>query len=627
VIVLTSVVSIIENATSEEWTGSPDPPDLVSSTRAAEAPEGIELRHELRRSCSPQAIERHSNHNDGRSDITQARSWIPPVVVYPPPPPPPISIAEMNVPPPPPMPTLSSPHSSLIPSEPRSATSDKLDDEQQSLRDLRDTLVGARFTIAAKRQELRDLQIETSAKDGFVFNLLRQYLNKIGVEVPLDIEEAFVDASSLRDRLGLLEAEYDEAEAGYNTLEWKYSRRETRFVEEVLDNKLVPSEALDRSRSAENLEILQLTHSTTGSSSAHPTIADPADSGDHSAVSHDTQLSRSLSEQAIVSTHRASAKSHQSRFQRSNLNDSHETHSHLRWVEKMNTIDEWLFEIVDTSRLQKLSLKATHDFGFTDTELWWDHTKWLLIQDYSTYFHTGDSTVSDYTTGDRVISSTKDAVSSRSTVPEPRSSSQILLGIHPSDVFDTANLPSALESKGGNETDEKERTLSERSADTREEVTSSSCNPHSTRCRTSQTSIMTDYDGNRNHNNHCDVSLSIIEGAFHQTEPKSWNTGSTSLRRGDTVPRRRTVPDIERAEPVEAPVQSRSSKIPSFSPHNFPSAAVHSNSEKLHRRHSSQADSRHRKYSASIRPSEATTPHPEPPNTAQISTKERCLVM
>ncbi|KAI4674395.1 uncharacterized protein J4E88_008129 [Alternaria novae-zelandiae] len=179
------------------------------------------------------------------------------------------------------MATPNSPHSNLIPREPRSATSDKLDDEQQSLRDLRDTLVGVRFTIAAKRQELRDLQIETSAKDGFVFNLLRQYLNTIGAEVPRNIEEAFVDASSLRDRLGLLEAEYDEAEAGYNTLEWKYSRRETRFVEEVLDNKLVPSEALDRSQSTENLEILQLTGSMTGSSNTHPPIADLADFADH----------------------------------------------------------------------------------------------------------------------------------------------------------------------------------------------------------------------------------------------------------------------------------------------------------------------------------------------------------
>ena len=156
---------------------------------------------------------------------------------------------------------------------------------------------------------------------------------------------------------------------------------------------------------------------------------------------------------------------------------------------------------------------------------------------------------------------------------------------------------------------------------------SSSGNPCSTRCRTSQTSIMTDNNGNRNHNNHCDVSLSITEGALHQTELRSWNTRPTSLRRGGAIPRRRTVPDIERAEPVEAPVPTMSSNIPSFSPPNFPSPAVHPNSQKLHRRHSSQADSRHRMYSESIRPSEAVTPHLEPPNTARMSTKEGCLVM
>jgi hypothetical protein len=164
-----------------------------------------------------------------------------------------------------------------------------------------------------KRKELRDLHIKTGAKDGYVFNLLRQYLNEIGADLPGDIENALTDASLLRDRLGLLEAGYDEAEANYNTLEWKYSRRETRFVEELLNNKLVPSDTLDRSRSAENLEILQLTHSMTRPTSDDPSISDLTASGDDTGTRSIEELSAFLAEQDTIIPHSARIKSPQRR--------------------------------------------------------------------------------------------------------------------------------------------------------------------------------------------------------------------------------------------------------------------------------------------------------------------------
>jgi hypothetical protein len=520
-------------------------------------------------------------------------------MVYPPPPPPPppISIAEMNVPPPPPMSTMSGFHPRLISKGPRSAVLDKLDAEQQSLRDLRDKLVGARFSVAAKRQELRDLHIETSAKDGHVFNLLRQYLNEVDADLPRDIEDALIDASSLRDRLGLLEAGYDEAEAGYNASEWKYSRRETRFVEELLNNRLVPSETLDRSRSADNLEMLHLTNSMTGATNIDSIISDLTAFGYGTGTSPDMQLSEFAAEHALIFPHRSSVKYNAPRFKRSNMtdatlvstslaNDFHHTHSHLRWVEKMNTIDEWLFGIVETSRLQKASLKATHDFGIADTETWWEHTKWLLVQDYSTYFHTGDSTVSNYTADESASKHTKEFVSSTSSLLEPCTSSQVLLGIQPSGVSDTAAFPSFVRSDGYHETNDQRQTSRELSTGHRKGVTS-----------------------------------------LLWSKPNSWNAAPAAPQISGTIQRRHTVPDIKEAEPEEVTVPAFNPKAPSFTPRNFPPPVVYPDSRKLDRRHSSQSSNQLRQNSDSIRPFLVATPHVASPKTNQTSPMKSCLFM
>ena len=624
------MVVIIESATAKDWTGSPDLPDLACPTRSAASPNGIELHYDSASASIPRTTEQYRRHSDGQNDAVQPRPRLPPVVVYPPPPPPPpppISIAEMSVPPPPPMPTLNGPHSNLMPTEVPSAILDKLDGEQQSLRDLRDDLLGSRFSIAAKRQELRDLHIETSAKDGFVFKLLRQYLNEIGADLPREIEDALGDASSLRDRLGLLEAGYDDAEASYNTLEWKYSRRETRFVEEVLNNKFVPSETLDRSRSADNLEILQLTRFMTGAADMFPTISDPTTSGYDAGAVHGTQLSGLLAEQAIESPHRASVRFRPPSFYRGNMNDVHQTHSHLRWVEKMNTIDEWLFKIVETSRIQKVCLKATYDFGFTDTEIWWEHTKWLLIQDYSPYFHTGDSTVSDRATGKHISGSGNERGSSVSSALESRSSSQILLGIQPLDVSDTAALPSVIDSNDCYETTSQARASTELPVDTREEVTSSASDPHSIRCRTSQRDHVTNNDRSAHHEHNYTRSLAVRDGDKIQKSPTSWNMTQTLSRRSGQVQRRHTIPEIKDIEPLEALSPAITPRIPSFSPRNIPPPVFYPNSRKLRRRHSSQTNNRLCKCSESPQSSASVPPNLESRKTTHTAMKDRCLVM
>jgi hypothetical protein len=540
-IVLTSIASVNENAKARNSNEFTDLPDSVHRTRAVVLPDKDQLGSHAPNSPNARTVEFYSNGSASQNDAAQPRSKIPPVMIYPPPPPPPISIAEMNAPPPPP-PPMDLPnglHSSLAPIVPRDASLDKLDNEQQSLRDLRDNLVGARFTLAAKRKELRDLHIDTGAKDGHAFNLLRQYLNEIGADVPPNISRALADASSLRDRLGLLEVDYDEAEARFNTLEWRYSRRETRFVEEVLNNKLVPSETLDRSQSAENLEILQLTRFMERPNDDNSIASVLPASSDQTGIGSMEELSAFLAEQGLVVPRSASIRSSRPRSPRSNLsdlalvktksaNDIRLTHDHLRWVEKMSKIHEWLFDIVDKSPLQKLRLKAMQDFGFTDTKTWWAHTKWLLVQDYSTYFHTGDSTVFNHTMGGDVSETTKEGLSSVSSIVDLCSTNHMLLGIQASDVPDPATLPSTIGSSDYQEMNNQAQMPQKWPSDSRKEPTGSAIIPQSPKRRISHRSIATDGT------------------AFRQI------SGSQRPRKRNRLQKRYPLPEFKKAEVGEA---------------------------------------------------------------------------
>jgi len=655
-IVLTSIASVNENAKARNSNEFTDLPDSVHRTRAVVLPDEDQLDSHAPNSRNARTVEFYSDDSASRNDAAQPRSKIPPVMIYPPQPPPPISIAEMNIPPPPPPPPppMDLPnglHSSLAPIVPRDASLDKLDNEQQSLRDLRDNLVGARFALAAKRKELRDLHIETGAKDGHAFNLLRQYLNEIGADVPPNISRALTDASSLRDRLGLLEVDYDEAEARFNTLEWSYSRRETRFVEEVLNNKLVPSETLDRSQSAENLEILQLTRSM-GRPDDDSSIASalPA-SSDQTGVRSIEELSAFLAEQGLVVPRRASIRSSRPRSPRSDLSDLalvktksanniRLIHDHLRWVEKMSKIHEWLFDIVDNSPLQKLRLKAMQDFGFADTGTWWEHTKWLLVQDYSTYFHTGDTTVFNHTMGGDVSESTKEGLSSVSSVVEPCSTNHMLLGIQASDVPDPATLPSTIESSDYQETNNQVRMPYKWPSDSRKEPTDSAIIPQSPKRRISHRSIATDSGGSSHHYNHYQnyapsQSLSdmsrYVEGAGREQISKiSVGTtfrqisGSQRPRKRNRLQKRHTLPEFKKAEVGEAAMLSTNPNNTTLSEKDLSWPTLDPESQNNYGKLPSRTGNTHRQRSESEQSSSSAT---QDLKTAQRDNPKLCLVM
>ncbi|RYN75556.1 hypothetical protein AA0117_g6219 [Alternaria alternata] len=500
----------MDDAAHDELTRSPASPYAVLNTHARGLPDEKKLHDDVPNNLSRRALELHSGDRDSQHNTAQSRSRVrhlmtnrthapqnsrievnvpslPPMSVVEmnvPPPPPPISMAEMNIPPPPPpisfaeinVPPPPPPmntfppggiYPSATPMAQLSAESKKLDREQDSLRDLRDKLIGARFTVAAKRKELRGLHIESGAKDGHAFSLLRQYANEIGADVPPNISRALADAASLRDRLGLLEVDYDEAEDSYNRLEWTYSRREAIFVEQLLKKNLVPSDTLDRSGGAGKARSPQLAHPMTRSVKDYPAISDLTASRDEIGTRSMAELSVFIEEPSLATSHDPNIRGSRPNpppkslsdfisVRTKSVEDFSPTHDHLRWMEKMNQIDEWLFDIVDKSPPQKLCLKAIHDFGFTDTETWWEHTKWLMIQEYLTHFHTGDST--------------EGRSSSVSSVIESRSMGQTLPGVPSAAIPDTVALLGTAESSNHQKVDNTVEIPRNLPADTRREV-------------------------------------------------------------------------------------------------------------------------------------------------------------
>ncbi|KAH6865208.1 hypothetical protein BKA58DRAFT_472346 [Alternaria rosae] len=374
-----------------------------------------------------QAVRKHGEDSSGRQNSEYGRRQIRSSFIPPPPPPPPPpqllshpSSTGFHIPPPPPATTGGV--AGLQPDATWNVHAEKLDREQEELRDCRDELLGSRFKLAEMRKELKDLHVETSTKEGVAFNLLRQHLNKSATFSPQEILKAFNEASTLRDRLGLLEAKYDAAEANYNTLEWNYSNKEAKFVEGALTNKLVPIGTVSRSRSADDLNIAQLTHGMTDRTeksrdawnhTMYCEISDPG--GDTLVQTEIAQQGEALGKEEFMSSGEAlyvDAHAAVSPIERG-IENAQKKQERKRWLRKMARIDDWLLETVDDSRLHQLYLKAIHDVGYPDDDAWWKHTSHLLIESREELppFRTGDSTVSNQTTSKPNISRTVDAPS------------------------------------------------------------------------------------------------------------------------------------------------------------------------------------------------------------------------
>lgn len=274
-----------------------------------------------------------------------------------------------------------------------------LERDQEDLRDSRDEYTGFRFHLQSRRTDLRKLREETASKIGSAENQLRQFLHTLSIELPQAIRDTFDEVSALRDRLGLLEVEYDESEGRYNRLEYTYTQKEARFVDQLPGSFLelgtrpqdttVKPETEDLTRFADGaLDDIHMPKAITEADLITPLTK-----------ASGSRLSDFLpTNQSVPVPERANPCQNSPNTRELSIQDDDPTPTSLdiEWMNKKERINAWLLHILSCSPLQKAHLKAMGPSVSLSDQVWWKMLKEHWNDDFleGPAFHTGDSTIS-----------------------------------------------------------------------------------------------------------------------------------------------------------------------------------------------------------------------------------------
>ncbi|KAK1917730.1 hypothetical protein P3342_000444 [Pyrenophora teres f. teres] len=110
---------------------------------------------------------------------------------------------------------------------------DYIEDQQDELRDARDDLVGSRSRLHTKRRELRESREKVDTQIAMALDRTIRFLAENSMELPDDIKEAISKANSIREGLIQSESELEHEEEIYNLEEWRYTQKETQFVDDL----------------------------------------------------------------------------------------------------------------------------------------------------------------------------------------------------------------------------------------------------------------------------------------------------------------------------------------------------------------------------------------------------------
>lgn len=329
-----------------------------------------------------------------------------------PPPPPLYPPGNLYLPPPPPSTDAVVQASTTVAQ--RHAVINGYDQELDHLRDARDAMMGDRFRLRSKRNELRSIRNEASAKDGSIFNMLRQWLRRH--KIPQQIEDRFDEASNLRDQLGQLEAEYDEAEMKYDEIEWNYTRKESKIVDLLFDTERVPVDAPHQK--IDLLQAATLTRFAVGNSTILRGDA-PLERLSHWNFFRTPEGSEICRCEPLLTLPRSSTVQSNSSTAKSanDVNTDTISGAQFEWEEKLRRIDKWLLDILLASPLQIARLKAMEHMNDLDGVSWLKRVEenWSLQHDLPV-FHSGDSTVSHVATSHHFSTVPVESISSENLV-------------------------------------------------------------------------------------------------------------------------------------------------------------------------------------------------------------------
>ena len=270
--------------------------------------------------------------------------------------PPPMLAGEQNAPPPN-FPIISPMHAT--PDHQPGLNSEKikeLEHGEDSIREARDQVLGARFRLKHHRRELRDLRQKTSIEEGSIASMIGNLLRDPDVKLAEEIRNAHARLLQLRDQLGSLEAEYEKAEERYEEMEWKYTQKESSFVAKLIDDANYPQEE-DLTMTNVGSYVYVSGPTETGPQQLDyqdfqvaPVYVEPLNpSGDLSIPARDlvaSPIQRSYSESAI-------------------------SEAHQMWADTRKRIEMWIFDSLSCSAHQKFMLRNMLTTDDLDDDAWW----------------------------------------------------------------------------------------------------------------------------------------------------------------------------------------------------------------------------------------------------------------
>jgi hypothetical protein len=284
-------------------------------------------------------------------------------------------------------------HATSIPPRDRyEALLEDLEDLQDKLRDGREDLLGRRFRLRVRRQELRELREKSAQNVTMAFDRLRSYLSRSRLDLPADIQLALSAADTTRDNLGVWDCEFGAAEEAYNLLEWQYTEKETQLFSSLTTDVIRYSHSSDQDASRHNADIIARDRP------GYMNLASPSPSLSSS------QKSARLGRISLESP--AACMAPQSASDIASFSCALGKAQHSDAGERIN---DWLLETLACSTTQKQRLNDMCSGFDVNDDLWWQLVvqNWMSDEIYNLPFHNGDTTSSDGATGRLVSISSK----------------------------------------------------------------------------------------------------------------------------------------------------------------------------------------------------------------------------
>lgn len=279
---------------------------------------------------------------------------------------------------------------------------------REEVRESRETLIGARYRLHTKRRELRDVRQQTGAEVGAAYSLFKRYMLNQDIPLPSSLLVAIQKADEARDKLGVVETDYDDAENKYNQEEWTYTELEEEFVETISGHiGVFPMSQRPRTQPNEATLLTRFADAQVNTSS-YVNIDELVDAplmgyDNLSGNSRGDLEDRTIldgTESSMSRGVRSHPDVHEPRRRHSilprSLSEADLDETRLQWPNIRRRIDEWLLERLESSSLERQRLSnilSQHDLR--DLEWFQIITRWYLDSPNDFQFHTGDTTASE----------------------------------------------------------------------------------------------------------------------------------------------------------------------------------------------------------------------------------------